>query len=316
MSLSRLRRPLGLLCLLPLLAAAAPLSPPPATRPTTRPDYSRYQERWVTPPKKAQPLVRHLTYRSDRMGVDVGYCLYLPPGYASTDNAARRYPVVYWLHGLNQSESADQFTASVVDAAIRAGTLPPLIVVYATGGGRAFYTDSPDGKILGQTTIITELIPHVDKTYRTVAARGGRAIQGMSMGGWGALKLSMTHPDLFSSVVAFAPSLRTPENIRETYPDIITRMYAGDPERFRAVHPLTLARANADTLRAKLPISVFVGDKDHLLAGSRDLHALLGDLKIPHDYEEIPGVEHNLTKLIAQVKARGLAFAARHFAQP
>jgi endo-1,4-beta-xylanase len=87
----------------------------------------------------------------------------------------------------------------------------------------SFYSDSFDGQWMAETTVIEELVPHIDATYRTIANRDGRAIQGMSMGGFGALKLAFKYPDLFSSVVAFAGGYRSavvgndsirPENAR------------------------------------------------------------------------------------------------------
>jgi endo-1,4-beta-xylanase len=278
------------------------------------PDYSNYLERWVTPPKMEQPLLAHGTYKSEAMNVEVGYNVYLPPGYRAAENSTKRYPVIYWLHGLNQSESTDQFPAAIVDAAIRSGRVPPMIIIYASGGGRTFYFDSADGKLLSETTIIKELIPHVDKTFRTIARRQGRAIQGMSMGGFGALKLAAKYPELFSSVVAFAPSLRTPENLNATHPDVIDRMMAGDPKRFWAEHPLTLFKEKADQLRGKLPVAFFIGDKDPLLEGDRRLHAMLDELKFEHTYEEFSGIDHNLIKLSEKLKDRALIFAAKHFA--
>jgi enterochelin esterase-like enzyme len=276
-------------------------------------DYSNYQERWVTPPKVEQKLLSHRTYRSAAMGVDVGYNLYLPPGYGEPENAAKRYPVIYWLHGLNQSESTDQFPPAVLDGAVRSGSIGPVIVVYVSGGSRTFYSDSPDGKILSETTIVKELIPHVDQTYRTIARREGRAISGMSMGGFGALKLACTYPELFSSVVAYAPSLRTPENLLATHPDVVKRMYGGDPKRFWAQHPSSLFKERADALRGKMPVAFFIGDQDRLLEGDRRLHALLEELKIEHVYEEVAGADHNLVKLVEKVKDRGLQFTAKHF---
>src|SRR5689334_8734719 len=160
---------------------------------------------WNNPPAGPLPAgVRHGTFRSASMGVEVGYNVYLPPDYAA--DTSRRYPVVYWLHGLGGNETSGVFPADV-DGAVRAGAVPPLILVSATGGARTRYHDSADGKIMGDTVIARELVAHVDRTYRTVATRGGRSVQGMSMGGNGALKFAFKYPDLFGSVVAFAPAL-------------------------------------------------------------------------------------------------------------
>jgi enterochelin esterase-like enzyme len=283
----------------------------PAALPT---DYSDYKERWLTPPKTPHPQLAHKSYPSAAMKTDVGYHIYLPPGYADPANASTRYPVIYWLHGLNQSESTNWYPPTLLHDAVSTGKVPPLILVAVSGGGRTFYVDSPDGRHLSETTIIKELIPHIDSTYRTIARREGRAIQGMSMGGFGALRLAMTYPDLFSSVAAFAPSLRQPDNLASTYPDILKRMFGNDPQRFWAQHPLTLARKNADRLRKDLPIAFYCGNQDHLLPGNHDLHKLLTELKIDHTYIEVDGANHSMPPLAAVVKHANLAFAAKHFA--
>ncbi|HYE17708.1 MAG TPA: alpha/beta hydrolase-fold protein [Tepidisphaeraceae bacterium] len=304
---------------IPFLVAAAPATvapPAPATKPpaaTTKPDFSKYVERWVTEPKIANPLLKHAEYQSAAMKTAVGYNVYLPPGYDDADNAQKRYPVIYWLHGLNQSENTNQYPPKNVDAAIKSGAIPPIIVIYVSGGGRTFYVDSADGKLLSETTLTRELIPHVDATYRTIAKREGRAIQGMSMGGWGALRIAMGHPELFSSVVAFAPSLRTPENLAETYPDILNRMFGGDSKRFWAAHPLKLARDRADVLKAQMPIAFYCGNKDHLLPGSQEMKKLLVELGIPHEYAEVDGAKHDLGPLIKFCGDSTLKFAVSHF---
>jgi endo-1,4-beta-xylanase len=289
----------------PLKPATAPAGP------TSQPAI-----KWVNPPKVPDPLRRHATYRSAAMGHDVGYQIYLPPGYADAGNT-ERYPVIYWLHGLGGSESGDGFPSTVVDAAIRQKKVPPMIVVYGNAGASCWYADSPDGKRLAHTTVIKELIPHVDATYRTIAAREGRAIQGMSMGGYGAMKFALTYPEMFSSVVAFAGSFRNAEELggdpQRAY--IFQNAFGGDAARFMADHPQTLVERNADAVRGKLPIKFFIGsaDKPVLLEGNRRLHARMEALKIPHEYHEIDGIEHNLPKLAAAVRTEALEFAARHF---
>jgi endo-1,4-beta-xylanase len=308
---------LALLCVLPLPVRAQQHAGTDAavtrTPTTAKVDYSHYKERWVTLPRVKSPLLAHKSYHSAAMNTEVGYHIYLPPQYADPTNATQRYPVIYWLHGLNQSESSNWYPPQLLDDAVRSAKVPPMIVVFVSGGGRTFYVDSPDGKLLSETTLIKELIPHNDSTYRTIASRDGRAIQGMSMGGWGALRLAFAHPDLFSSVAAFAPSLREPDNLAATYPDVLNRMFAGDPQRFWAQHPLHLAKENADQLRKDLPIAFYCGTADSLLPGSQNLHQLLTDLKIDHTYVEVDGATHSMTPLVAVVKTSNLAFAASHF---
>lgn len=270
---------------------------------------------FFNPPAQPLPLEEHRSYQSAAMKTKVGYNIYLPPGYADAGNT-HRYPVIYWLHGRGCSESNDQFPASTVDAALRANTIPPLIFVYASGGGMSFYSDSFDGQWLAETTIIQELIPHMDATYRTVSNRTGRAIQGMSMGGFGALKLALKYPELFSSVVAFAGGYRSAEDIQanDVSREILQRVFGGDTQRFMANHPATIARSNAQAVRGRVAIKLLVGLDDPLLDNNRAMHAALTELNLAHEYWEIPGIKHDLPRLSAWLGADGLQFAVRHFA--
>jgi S-formylglutathione hydrolase FrmB len=292
---------------------AAPAVTPPATKPIA----DKPAPSWFNPPKTPQPLLSHRSYQSATMATRVGYNLYLPPGYDNPTANTARYPVIYWLHGRGQSESTDQFPPGIVQQAILEKRIPPAIVVYANGGANTWYADSVDGKVLAETTIIKELIPHIDATCRTIASRSGRAIQGMSMGGGGTMKLALKYPDLFSSAVGFAPSFRTAAEMdlegpqRETF----ACMFGGDADRFMAEHPAAHLRKNLEQVRGRLAIKFFIGTKDKpvLLGGTRRFHALLDELKVPHEYHEIEGIEHNLPKLAQAVKYEALEFAAKHW---
>jgi enterochelin esterase-like enzyme len=280
-----------------LLLAAAP-------SPTTQTD------RWVTPPPKPQPLLAHKTFHSNAMDKEVGYNIYFPPDYEN--KIAQRYPVLYWLHGMNQSESTDQYPIHYLDDAIKADAIKPMIVVYASGGQRTYYTDNPALRVLPETSIIKELIPHIDATYRTIPDRDHRAIAGMSMGGFGALKFAFKHPDLFSSVTAFAPGLRDPESFAKDRADILQRIFNNDPAQYDLNHPATLLKQNREQLK-KFPISLYVGRSDPLLPGSQSLHRLLTEMKIDHTYKEFDAIEHNLIKLSKETQSEPFRFAAEHF---
>ena len=191
---------------------------------------------WFNVPKTLEPGVQHQGYQSAAMAKQIGYNIYLPPGYQA---GTERYPVVYWLHGRNNTESSDQYPVRYLADGIAAGKLPPMILVYASGGSQTNYCDSYDGKYLAETTVIKELIPYIDKNYRTIASRGGRALQGMSMGGFGAMRLALKYPDLFSSVVAFAGGYRWPENMDVPPHPSYAEMFNNDKEIFRANHPET-----------------------------------------------------------------------------
>src|SRR5262249_10157044 len=146
--------------------------------------------------------VEHGTLRSRAMnGREVGYNVYLPPGYRE---GGQRYPVVHYLHGLGGNERDSAYTATFVDKAIRAKEVPPLIYVFPNGGYASMYEDRPRDGVMAETLIVKELIPQIDTSYRTLGTRDGRAVSGFSMGGFGALRFAFRYPELFSSVVTVA----------------------------------------------------------------------------------------------------------------
>ena len=86
---------------------------------------------WFNVPKSPQPGYVHKGYHSKLMDKEIGYGLWLPAGY---ETSTQRYPVIYWLHGRNNTEASDQYPLSYLSDGIAAGTLPPMIVVFASGG--------------------------------------------------------------------------------------------------------------------------------------------------------------------------------------
>ena len=259
---------------------------------------------WFNMPKKPQPGVVHKGYHSKAMDKEIGYNIYLPPDY---ETSTKRYPVVYWLHGRNNTESSDSYPITYV--------VPNLIVVYASGGSQSNYCDSYDGKYLAETTVIKELISHIDRNYRTIASREGRAVQGMSMGGFGSMRLALKYPDLFSSVVAFAGGYRWPEELTVNPHPSYAEMFNNDAKIFAEHHPETWARRNAEKIRGKLAIQIYVGDEDPGIKGNRRMHAVLEELKIPHGYREFPGIAHNLRLLAEQVREENFQIAMRSFSR-
>ena len=135
-------------------------------------------ESWVNPPDRDWSGVTHGTFESASMNRKVGYSIYLPPGYSEGE---QRYPVTYYLHGMTDCESTHLELTEVLHKGIKAGKIEPMILVYTMGGRTSWFCDSADGKVMGESVIIKDLIPHVDATYRTIASRKGRAVQGWSL---------------------------------------------------------------------------------------------------------------------------------------
>lgn len=131
--------------------------------------------------------------------------VYLPPGYDAEPD--RRYPTIYLLHGVLDRPSVwfepvygEMTIQAVMDSLIAAGEIRPAIVVAPTGHnayGASFYMNSPVTGDWGDF-IAEDVVTHVDTTYRTLGRAESRAIVGHSMGGYGAIRLAMLHPDVFS----------------------------------------------------------------------------------------------------------------------
>jgi len=162
---------------------------------------------WVEPDQSEPAGTHYKLFATPSRGADTegSYLIYLPPDYDTAAN--RRYPVLYWLHGGGGNQRGGAFLVEKIDAAIRAGKLPPFIVVLPQGLPDVRYHNSKDGTRPVEDEIIKDLIPHIDRTYRTIADRKARAIEGFSMGGFGSLRLGFKFPDLFGAVSALAPSI-------------------------------------------------------------------------------------------------------------
>ena len=260
---------------------------------------------WVNRPEANHPAIQlpdgvtHHTFYSRAHKADVGYCIYLPPGYDA--QADKRYPVIYNLHGAGDNELHGFDDVRVLDAGIREGRWPAMIVVLANGGMRTFFKDSHDGRFQSETLIIRELIPHIDATWRTIDERKGRCIEGHSMGGRGATRLAMKYPSLFCSLFNLAGNVpRTLAHFDPSAPDTYPNNYLGpDRQNYIDNDAYELLEKNADDIKGKLRIQMWCGTQDmaHLVT-MRDFHQALLGAGVDHTYMEVEGLGHNKKPII------------------
>ncbi len=259
---------------------------------------------WVTSPVPELPAnVTHHTFTSASMKREVGYCLYLPPGYEK--HTQRRYPVIYHLHGAGGNETRSVYSASVLHEGILAGKLPEMIMVFPNGGRTTMYQDSGDGRFMAETMMIKELIPHIDATCRTLADRQARCIEGFSMGGRGSTHLAMRFPELFASLFNQSGNVYHVSDVSKA-----PNSYLGsDPERLKANDPYRNLEKNLAYIQANLRIQVACGtaDPDHLIT-VREYHEALTQASMPHSYFEVEGLDHNQKKMIDGRKASWFDF--------
>ena len=259
---------------------------------------------WVTSPVPELPAnVTHHIFTSASMKREVGYCLYLPPGYAKDEK--RRYPVIYHLHGAGGNETRSVYSASVLHEGIVASKLPEIIIVFPNGGRTTMYQDSGDGRFMAETMMIKELIPHIDATYRTLADRKARCIEGFSMGGRGSTHLAMRYPELFGSLFNQSGNVYHVSDVSKAPNTYL----GGDVERLKANDPYLNLEKNLAFIKANLRIQVACGtaDPDHLVT-VREYHAALTKAGVPHSYFEVEGLDHNQKKMIDGRKATWFDF--------
>lgn len=272
---------------------------------------SLWAEAWDNPAGGLPNGVQHLTFTSASMKCPVGYTIYLPADYQQ--NREARYPVLYYLHGRGGTEDSEMGNFELFDAAIKDKKIPPFIYVHAMCGRHSGYVDSVDHRIMGETVFIGELIPWIDATYRTYPFKGGRAVQGFSMGGQGALLFAFKHPELFSSVIGYAAGLARGQELKNELPEVFKAMHDDDIAQFDATSAWAFARSNADKLAAGIAIKQVLGDQDPHLERNHRMNALLTELHIPHDYQELPGVGHDPGRVYHDVGVEGFMFHAAHF---
>ena len=262
---------------------------------------------WNNPLKGKNPGLEHHTFQSPKMGIAVGYNICLPREYRA--EPSRRFPVVYYLHGYEGNESSYIDYAKYWQA--ESARIPPCILVFANGGGTSFFSDSPDGSVMGET-VVKELVAAIDSGYRTVPQPAGRSLHGYSMGGFGALKLGFKYPDMFGSVVAYGATLSTPEEMQEHLGKVYKRTF-GSRAQFEANDPLAILETHADAIRAGVAVQMIIGTKDEFLAANRKLAERLKALKVQTDYIELAGVKHDKDPLYEQAASRAFEFSAKKF---
>ena len=221
----------------------------------------------------------------------VRYCVLLPPGFAT--DPARRFPIVYHLHGLGGDEQwlLNGGGWDMVEQAREQGKIGEFVIV-TPDAGRTFYVNSRDGEELYEDFFIKEFVPAVENRYRAGGSRQTRALAGVSMGGYGALRFAFKYPQMFSAVAVHSAALI------ENFPEDATVMFGrnfrafGDPLDniyWAENNPLSLARS-ADSL-GTLQIYFDCGLQDDygFDSGTSLLHDILEQRNVPHEFHLYPG---------------------------
>ncbi|OLC53627.1 MAG: hypothetical protein AUH85_13840 [Chloroflexi bacterium 13_1_40CM_4_68_4] len=225
------------------------------------------------------PDVRQLTFKSDSLGRAMPYSIYLPPGY---DASAKRYPVLYMLHGMSgtNEEWAQYGLFATADRMIRMREIRPLIIVLPQGD-KAYWVDHalPNDKEAWGRYMAKDVVASVDAQFRTMSESAHRAIGGVSMGAHGAMQLAMNFPNTFSVVGAHSLVLRRYDSVPA---------YFGSVADWAKRDPMQLVVSTAQTMK-RLDLWIDIGKDDPWAKLAEQFNGELASLKIDHQWHEWSG---------------------------
>jgi putative tributyrin esterase len=239
--------------------------------------------------------VETVQLQSKLVGATLPYNVVLPVDYASPAARTTRYPVLYLLHGLAGHYSDWTSKSKLADYVAQYH-----LIVVTPEGNDGWYTDSPivtTDKY--ESYILQELIPDVQARYRTIEAREGRAVAGLSMGGYGALKFGVKYPSMFIFAASMSGALKAASRTEsemakspwQLVPLTLKRAFGPDANPAHAANDLfkLFRDLPADRLSSLPYFYLDCGTEDELVTASRELSGLFMERKIPHEYRQLPG---------------------------
>jgi len=242
----------------------------------------------------SQAKVDTISVYSPSMKKNLKAAVTFPSSYSKGD---QRLPVLYLLHG--GSGAFNDWHQKVTEKGLvnKMAEQYNLIIVTPGVGPASYYYDSPIMDSVNYETYITaELIPHIDKTYRTLAKKESRAISGLSMGGHGAITLSAKHPELFVTAGSMSGVMnidtrmwKVPEDFRNTRLEGQKAMLGAINYDAPTFNPYTAVGLVDKIKENKLALIIDCGVDDFLIETNRQMHLLLIANGVAHEYIERPG---------------------------
>jgi len=265
-------------------------------------------------------VVEYHTFASEALGKEVPYGIYLPEGYYDDQTM---YPVLIFLHGLynNEREWERRGINTIVDELIANKSIQKMIIAIPQGKN-SFYTNAVTGTPPYEDAIVNDFIPFLDQKYRTKNSPRFRAVSGVSMGGFGALKIAMRFPNLFNSASAHSPFLLF-KPLYEFSEGEINRwlrkpfqLVFGNPidqEYWRDHDPIELVDSGRGNIHS-LPFYFDCGTEDRFgfHTGAKRLDRVMTKAGIRHTFNLFPGGRSHWDQVRGHV-AQSLQFHSEQF---
>jgi len=233
------------------------------------------------------------SFQSTLMNTSIGYYIYIPDAYQ--EKPEKRFRTVYYLHGGRPgNEAREAFISHYVHEVFKNPSIDPAIYIFVNGGELSHY-NSDELNSYGEDVFIKELIPHIDKVYRTIAKRQGRGLEGFSQGGRAATRYMFKYPDLFGTVSAGGGSYTIEKLIKESQgfeddprDDKETIYYVG-----MGNDAWSLAEQHKSSQNFTPKLMLWSGTEDMNYKSVEEYQSFLEKLKIEHKLLSIEGVDHN-----------------------
>lgn len=268
---------------------------------------------WIDPITNAPDHTSYHLYPTPARGPNTygSFLVLLPDDYVYSQE---RYPVIYYLHGGVGNQREGGWLASVMHQAMKAGTMPKAIIVFPQALPIGWYVNAhtgSEGVTSGpvEDVLIKDLVPYIDKNYRTIAKAEARGLEGWSMGGFGALRLAFKYPELFkhASSISGAVIDWEDEPMKQYLVNTFgtTSVNGTSPKAyFDSLHPRTMAAHNLAKIKNSTQIRLLVGDKDWLYdKQGKKITALfseqLSKLGITNQYSVLANVDHMMPDYFA-----------------
>ncbi len=237
--------------------------------------------------------VENYKLNSKLMAREMPYRVVLPTNY-NQSNEKTFYPVVYLLHGLTGHFENWTNQGKVAEYAAKYN-----FIIVTPEGNNGWYTDSasvPNDKY--ESYIIQELIPEIDKKYRTLKDKNHRVMAGLSMGGYGSMKFGLKYPEMFSLVGSFSGALGagtwTQKDVgaKGVIAESLLSVFGIENSQARQANDVfkLVREMPADKIKTLPFIYVDCGTEDILYQNNRNFADLLVERKIPHEFRELPGI--------------------------
>lgn len=267
-------------------------------------------------------IVRESLPTSSIENGSVEYAVLLPDDYRSGQS---RLPLLLMLHGSGGDREQIVRFRRQVDEMWADGDLPRMVIAAPSVARGSIYMDSYDGKNRWETFIMTEFLPHLRSKYRVSTNRETTMVTGISMGGFGSLRLGFKYPETFGAIAAMEPGAwpgltwdEVPDRNKIRPPGSIAALF-GDPfedAKFKRENPASIISSDPSRL-VNSAIYIEVGDEDGFgfMEGVDYLHRLLWHHRLRHEYRLVRWADHVGSSIIERSRDR-FRFLARYLDQP